>query len=1068
MNAHGSSTPEVDPLRVEEVLDEALRTPSSERALLLDRLCGDNAALREEVASLMGHLPDPENPDNPTTPWQEPSLQGQVIGGCRIETLLGRGGTGRVYRAMQEWPPRAVAVKVLRPELLSEGARRRFRRETRALARLDHPSIARILSAGVHRDESGELPFVVMELVEGGRNVTQWWRESSHTLAQKLELFAKVCDGVHHGHVRGLVHRDIKPSNVLVDGQDHPKVIDFGVASMTGEEGAPVTLTRAIAGTPGYMAPEQFEGPGMVDQRTDVHGLGLLLHECLAGQPVYARNGLTLPIAARMVETQRPAQLGSLQPSLRGNLETIVAHALEKRPEDRYQSASELGADLRRHLAGHPILARRTPPAQRLLMTIRRNPLAAAGIAIGIASLLVGMIASISFGMRENAAAQSAERARIASERALWLGQLADMSRAIESGDAGTVGSMIVQLRQDQRWPMRMLRALADESLAVFHGTSRFGTFSAMAGAVSPDGTVLALAMAQANGIVLLDGRTLTLLRALQPGTAAWAVTFDPAEGRLLAGHGRSLSVWRSPWNDPARSISLPIQVGTGIACSPDGKRVIACGDGRACLVDLESEAVLAVAEPFEGQTTRAAWSPDGRTIAISGTEGSVRLLDASSLERMQTLPAAGLRTLALDFDPSGRWLAVGGDMRMLRVFDLASPSMPYRDLRLDFSIWGLHWRPDGKVLAVADRGSGVRIVEVPQDQDPLVLHGSFAGHRGEVWDVAWAPDGSSLYSIGQYEVHRWRPWPSHGPRCIEMGAAGLALVRMSSGDLVAMTADGSLWRIPKDGLESNPERIWTCGTIQATAAAGDPERDRWAWIDATGRLLIADGSPRAVRMIQLPPMRKFPNLIEFSPDGTVLAITGKGPEDPLLLVDPVTGKVLSSIKVPWTHAAGGLAWLGTDLVACGDFSGCFLYRRSPQGDWQQVRNVAGSFASMRPLDARSALAFDLSGVVTRRSFEDGSVLQAFKGLSDMGVHAALSPDGALVAAVGTDRRLHVFDRNTQEQLLSLRGHPPGRVVTRVEFTDDGHRVVTIDNLGGCIVWDTRSPRDVADPPLLQ
>lgn len=1068
MNGRSSSTPEVDPLRAEEVLDEALRAPTSERGLLLDRLCGDNTALRQEVASLMGHLPDPENPDNPTAPWQEPSLEGQVIGGCRIETLLGRGGTGRVYRAMQEWPPRAVAVKVLRPELLSESSRRRFRRETRALARLDHPAIARIHSAGVRHDQAADLPFLIMELVEGGRNITQWWRDASRPLAQKLELFATVCDGVHHGHVRGLVHRDIKPSNVLVGVDGQPKVIDFGVASMTDDEGLPVTVTRAIAGTPGYMAPEQFEGPRSIDLRTDVHGLGLLLHECLTGRPVYAREGLNLPAAARLLASETAPLVGSTHPQYRGDLETIVAHALERNPANRYQSASEMAADIRRHLQGHPILARPTPAMDRVRLMVRRNPWAAAGFGVAFASVLLGLVASVSFGVRERAAAAQAEGALARTERALWLSRLAEMSRAVESSDGGAVGSLLVRLHEDASWPMRLLRTLADESLAVFHGTSQFGTFSAMAGAISPDGSILALVMDQANGVTLLDANSLKLLRSLQPGIAAWAVTFTRPQQRLVVGHDTTLSIWEKPWDGAPRDVALPIRVGTGIASSPDGTRVVACGDGAACLIDLDMGTVLAQAERFDGQTTRAAWSPDGAQIAISGSIGTIRILDAATLQVRRVLTAPQLRTLTLAFDPTGRWLAIGGDMRVLRVFDMAAPEPSFRDLRMDFSIWGLDWNPDGRTLAVADRGSGVRLVDVPPDGGGLALGGSFMGHRGEVWDVAWTPNADGLYSIGQYEVHRWRARPQRGDRSIELGAPGLGLCRLPDGDLMAICADATLWKIRDLPDETRPERIWHGGPFLATAVAGDPARDRWAWIDAAGELLIRDASRGQLIRTKAPPLTPFPNLMAFSPDGRFLAVTSKGKSDPMLIFDASTGLLLDRVSVPWAHGAAGLGWLDENLVACGDFSGCHSYRLDATGRWNRVSTIAGSFASMRPIDNSSVIAFDLSGIVTRRSLQDGSVLQAFTGLSDMGVHGALSPDGSILAAVGTDRRLHVFDRSHGEQLLSLAAHGPGRVVTRVEFTGSGARLATLDNAGGLILWNTESARDRADPPKRQ
>ena len=252
MNAGDPFVAPVDPLRAEEVMHEALQTPLPGRIAVIEQLCGSDTALFDEVKSLLQHLPDPENPDDPDQPLGEVKFEGQVIGGCRVESLLGRGGTGRVFRAMQEWPPRPVAVKILRPELLTESARRRFRRETRALARLDHPGVARIHAAGLHRLSGTDFPFVIMELVADAKTLTEWWRSTDRPLHDRLLLFADVCEAVHHGHVRGLVHRDLKPSNVLVDGAGTPKVIDFGIAAVTTDEGSPITITRAVAGTPRF------------------------------------------------------------------------------------------------------------------------------------------------------------------------------------------------------------------------------------------------------------------------------------------------------------------------------------------------------------------------------------------------------------------------------------------------------------------------------------------------------------------------------------------------------------------------------------------------------------------------------------------------------------------------------------------------------------------------------------------------------------------------------------------------------------------------------------------------
>jgi WD40 repeat protein len=1042
------------------VLDEALRAPTSERGLLLDRLCGDNTALRQEVASLMGHLPDPENPDNPTAPWQEPSLEGQVIGGCRIETLLGRGGTGRVYRAMQEWPPRAVAVKVLRPELLSESSRRRFRRETRALARLDHPAIARIHSAGVRHDQAADLPFLIMELVEGGRNITQWWRDASRPLAQKLELFATVCDGVHHGHVRGLVHRDIKPSNVLVGVDGQPKVIDFGVASMTDDEGLPVTVTRAIAGTPGYMAPEQFEGPRSIDLRTDVHGLGLLLHECLTGRPVYAREGLNLPAAARLLASETAPLVGSTHPQYRGDLETIVAHALERNPANRYQSASEMAADIRRHLQGHPILARPTPAMDRVRLMVRRNPWAAAGFAAAIVSVSLGLAPSIAFGLRERVSAARAEAALAQSERALWLSRLAEFARTIETRDAAGIRVANLSLGKDDRWPVRLLRTLGDESVALTGKTDLDQHHAWMGGAVSPDGAFVAAVSDAANGVWLLDAKDLSLIRNLSPGVGAWAVAFDPIQGRLLVAQGRTLHVWNMPWQDPPRRIPLPFDYGTGIAPSPDGTRVALASEGNCCVVELDTGNVLARTDTVSGSTTRLAWSPDGSTIAIGVEPESIRLLDAVDLSEVRSIRSFPRRTLAIDFDPTGRWLAFGGDLRKLRVVDVANPDN-VREIALDHSIWGLRWHPDGTRIAIGDRGAGVRLVEVPPDGGPIRRAGDFCGHQAEVWWVEWNRAGDRLYSFGQAETHAWRDRPRNGPPFFELGAPGLALGRLANGSIAALAADGSVWEVP-DAWNAEPLRVHTGSALAATAAAISASGERWAWIDPSGRITVVQATDGSERTIQSESFVEPATFMAFSPSARRLAVSGRNAKDPLLIVDISSGAIVGRVQGLWNQRPTSLMWISEDEIIAGDYSTARVVMREPDGTWRARQTLTGPWTGARLTRSDTALTGSFSGEIIERSVRSDDRVRVFPGLTDMGLGSAISDDDTLLAAVGTDRRLHVFDRATGEQLISVLGHPPGRMVHAVEFSPSNSHVVTLDVGGGLAIWDTRGPRNAA------
>ena len=1054
MNAGDPFVAPVDPLRAEDVMHEALQTPLPGRIAVVEQLCGSDTALCAEVKSLLQHLPDPENPDDPDQPLGEVQFEGQVIGGCRVESLLGRGGTGRVFKAMQEWPPRPVALKILRPELITESARRRFRRETRALARLDHPGVARIHAAGLHHLGGTDFPFVIMELVADAKTLTEWWRSTDRPLHDRLLLFADVCEAVHHGHVRGLVHRDLKPSNVLVDGAGTPKVIDFGIAAVTTDEGAPTTITRAVAGTPGYMAPEQFEVGSPIDQRSDVHALGLLLYECLAGKPAFAREGLSMAAAARSISDTSPPPLGVLDARLRGDLETIAQHAMAKDPTWRYQSAFEMAADVRRHVSGHPIIARPVSMLERARLFARRNPVAAIALALAVAALLIGTCASILFGVSERREASTAQRALASARHALWVSHLSEYSRAVELHDPALLRMSQERLASDTSWPVHLLHALADESVARFDGKSNFERFSAMGGAVSPDGTVLALVMDAANGVVLLDAKDLHVVRALNPGIRAWAVTFDPVHERLLTADGNRLYVWDKPWTGPPRIITLPGEYGDGIAASPDGTRVAVSAQGNCCVVDLATGDVLARTPGMSGSTTRVAWSPDGQWIAMGVEPRTVRLLHAADLSEAARIPADAQRTLALAFDPSSQWLAFAGDMRVLHVCEVRNPSNERR-LRLDHSVWGMSWKPQGGELAIADRGSGVRLVRVPEDGSPLALIGSFSGHPAEVWCVDWNRSGDRLYSIGQFGVRAWADRPHAGPRVHELGSAALSLHNLAEGGLAVLTSDATLWTIA-DETRAKPQARWRGGPFQAVATAGSPAHDRWAWIDASLHLRILHADTGHRIDVSLKPFDEFPSRIAFSPDGALLAIIGNSMADPLVIVDTATGIEQARMTVPWKNQPSGLLWLDNAQLLAGDFNDGFMVQRDGSASWGVGRTMPGYWTGMRSIGTDRVVVCALGGQLVERDVRTGDRGRTYDGMSDMARAAAISPDGALLAAVGTDRRLHIFDTQTGDQLLSIMGHAPGRMVTDVIFCTDGSRVLTIDNVGAVVDWDTR------------
>ena len=349
------------------------------------------------------------------------------IGRYRLLRQLGEGGMGTVYLAEQREPVRRrVALKVIKDGIDSRTVLARFASEQQALAILSHQGIARVFDAGV-TDEGR--PYFAMEYV-AGLPITDHCDARNLGLEQRLELFLQVCEAIQHAHHKGIIHRDIKPSNVLVGTVDDApvvKVIDFGVAKAIDHQMSRDTLyTQAglLLGTPEYMSPEQAGlGGAVVDMRSDIYSLGVLLYELLVGvlpfdaQVLRTASPLELLRILHEKEPPRPttriSRLGEaaagiarqrrlvpreLQRRLRGELEWITMRALDKDPSQRYGSASELAADIRRHLADEPVLAGPPSTVYRLRKLARRHRFATAaatvlavGLVVGVAGLGIGV-----------------------------------------------------------------------------------------------------------------------------------------------------------------------------------------------------------------------------------------------------------------------------------------------------------------------------------------------------------------------------------------------------------------------------------------------------------------------------------------------------------------------------------------------------------------------------------------------------------------------------------------------------------------------------------------------------
>jgi eukaryotic-like serine/threonine-protein kinase len=464
-------------LSAKEVFQDALDIPPAERAAWVRARCGNDEALWEKVEALLAAHADATRLDRGPAagfsafvdlkPQKSAPLEdiGTIIDDkYELLSVLGEGGFGIVYRARQTAPVvRDVALKILRVGLDSHQIVARFQVEQQTLALMDHPGIARVYDAG---ETAHGRPYIAMEFVDGDP-ITRFCERNSLGLDARLRLIEQVCMAIQHAHTKGIIHRDLKPTNILVtmlDGEPFPTVIDFGIAKAIDPdasaivlgEGAALTQEFQIIGTPQYMSPEQAtrgSSAGGVDTRSDVYSIGTVLYELIAGVPPFDSGELRqagLDGVLRVIRERTPARPSTrllsgeqtqatiatatrtfgeaparLSRRVAGDIDWIVMRSLEKEPARRYQSAADLAADIRRHLAHEPVLA---GPPSRLYQArkfVRRHRVAVAAAAIVAISLAATSAISL----------EAARRARAAERTAVENADRATKAEAIASAN---------------------------------------------------------------------------------------------------------------------------------------------------------------------------------------------------------------------------------------------------------------------------------------------------------------------------------------------------------------------------------------------------------------------------------------------------------------------------------------------------------------------------------------------------------------------------------------------------------------------------------------------------------
>ncbi len=966
--------------RAEVVFHELIDLPVESREAAMRERCGDNHALRVAVESLLTAAAalsgEPDTQVGPAqalpTPEVDP-LIGSAVGPFKILRCLGAGGMGRVYEAEQQQPRRRVALKVLARGLASRSTLRRFRSEIEVLGNLQHPGIAQLYEAGTFDEGEGGVPWFAMELIDEATSILRYAAAHKLDKRARLMLFTQVCDAVAHGHLKGIVHRDLKPGNILIDHSGSPRLIDFGIARATESDINVTTIgthTGALLGTIAYMSPEQCRGDSReIDIRSDVYSLGVILYELLTGTKPYDLSHTSIIGASRIVQETAPIPMSRADRALRGDLETIVAAAMEKDPDRRYQSARECADDIRRLLAGEPIRAR--PPSTLYLARcfVQRHR-AASVIAGAAASLLItASVVSTSLYVESESQRKRADEAAQAEADGRSRSQIVSAISPPQS--IGKIRSAIGSLTEGS-WEHYYASLAADESHRVLHpGMVHLG----FAGSVSSDGTH-ALLWRRDLPIQVIDVETgdvhshMSVVPLGGPRHVSSAV-LGPAD---MGGNRLLVSTQRSPTRHAGDEQPTTLMLH---------------------LVDTEHRLTTLDQVNVPSNRSRSfLFSPAHHLVAVGTTAGELRVfslantwppsVDQTRLRHLGTWPAHGWHVRGLAISPDGQRLASTSSDRTARLWSI--PAMfrgeddPLLATLIGHRYYVTHadFSPDGRLLATAGNDGTVRVWDVEgairEAAEPprtaidrrAEYHAILEQRFGDV------PRAAIAASLAVIPADR-------------LGVAGV--VFDNTGVLHSAGADRTLrsWRVRPvgDGLaaldvKSLGEQVGAGHEIRRLMR--DDARKRLVTLDTTSEMHL--WSPRDFSRLRLRGAGTGCRTTCVFPDSRHVAI-GAGDGDARALVyDMDTATQVSNC---W-HGANQAVWALASWQS---------------GDHMVLAAAVTCFADNTP---DQIVLWDMSDPATPRLLESRSIVD-----SELGVRAvAVSPDGStLIAGTGDGRIVH-------------------------------------------------------------
>ena len=1012
---------------LENLLFECLESEDFDSALT--SACEQHPTLSGELRRLaesmrargLGKDPDREPP--------------RALGAYQLLEKLGEGGMGVIYRALQKGIGREVALKVLRPELLYfENSRARFRREIEAVARLSHPAIVPVFDAG----EDGSVPFFTMEFVRGaslaavlrqlrgtspsqlrgddlGRAIAELSGEEDGgawdgaLVPRLLAMFSDLAMALAHAHERGVLHRDLKPSNILLRSDGRAQLLDFGLASLSGQERLSGSMP---VGTPAYMPPELFgDVPPIPNPRFDVYGLGLVLFEALTLMQPFL--GASAESTQRRILRGEHTSVRQLNRQVSWELATVCSTAIAREPEDRYATIEAFGRDLDNLREGRPIEARRPGVLLRIGRWSQRH---GAALLAGASILIVALVASFLLLVTEREARRDVERSLYRSKIAVSGGHLVREAGA----EALSVLEECPAEWRDWEWAHLRLLADATEKLLTRHEPDVYSID------LSPDGRLLASCGARvvrvlrvpagdllheipherAHSLAFVDeGRSLAVTTAAGPVRIYDALSGElrrelPVTGSqptawgdklLLGSEDGSVQVWDSRGAGLVETLDAHAGGIHGIALH-EGSRLATAESGRVrlwewpagrmlaewqtqhslvtCLVFETSGDSLLVAsndvrsgrfgiERFSLVADAADWpkelrgteiavaTPPGR-LAIGLADLTLRTSEGGSFEKVLGLTAP---VADLAFDPAGRKLYVLSKDGNLRRFAANGPAGRF-SLPLGMGTLRRLLPLGANLLACASSRGGLALVDVARRE--VTARASLPQGRAE----ALALDGTRLFVLAK--EGQWAEFAIPGLELLGQGQVPgsdegqVVSVLGHSGRFLVGFADG---RVLEGDADEWREVLDAPKAVKAMAYAGP---DRLAVLDATGSLHLRLGGEHAR-----------------------IALEG--------------------LRVT------AMSFLGEELAVATRSKGLQLFA-VPSGELRRELPLRRTVSAIAPLPGGSRWAYtDWAGDIWLHAAKDGGPILRSDMSGAMLLGLAVEPGGAWIAGCGLDGKLHVL-----------------------------------------------------------